>query len=101
VELYESRRVSLSQTEKSQEKVKNTFDHKENERDFKEGELVLLWDKRREKPGMHKKFDRLWTSPYKIMSQTGINSFNLKMIEGEALKLHVHAIHIKHYFPLT
>jgi hypothetical protein len=69
VELDESRRVALSQMEKCQEKVKNTFDHKEKERDFKEGDLVLLWDKRRQKPGMHKKLDRLWIGPYKIMSQ--------------------------------
>jgi hypothetical protein len=51
--------------EKSQEKVKNTFDHKEKERDFIEGDLVLLCDKRREKPGMHKKLDGLWMGPYK------------------------------------
>jgi hypothetical protein len=49
---------------KSQEKFKNTFDHKARERDFKEGELVLLWDKRREKPGMHKKLDGLCVIPY-------------------------------------
>jgi hypothetical protein len=88
VELDESRRVALSQMAKSQEKVKNTFDHKEKEKDFKEGDLVLLWDKRREIPGMHK-----------IMSLAGINYFNLTTPEGEALKLPVNAIHIKHYFP--
>jgi hypothetical protein len=86
---------------KSQEKFKNTFDHKARERDFKEGELVLLWDKRREKPGMHKKLDGLCTGPYKIMSQAGTNSFNLTTLEGEALRLHVNVIHIKHYFPST
>jgi len=91
----------LSQMAKGQEKVKNTFDHKAKERDFKEGDLVLLWDKRREKPGMHKNLDGLWTGPYKIKSQTGINSFNLTTLEGEALKILLNAIHIKHYFPPT
>jgi hypothetical protein len=37
VELDESRRIALNQMERSQEKVKNTFDHKAKERDFKEG----------------------------------------------------------------
>jgi hypothetical protein len=68
--------------ERNQEKIKNTFDHKTKERDFVEGDLVLLWDKRREKPGMHKKLDGLWTGPYKIMSPAGTNSFNLGTMEG-------------------
>jgi hypothetical protein len=87
VELDESRRVSLSQMDKSKEKVKNRFDHKAKETYFIEGDLVLLWDKRREKPGMHKKLYVLWTGPYKIMSQVGTNSFNLTPLEGESLKL--------------
>jgi hypothetical protein len=99
IELDESRRIALSQMERNQEKIKNTFDHKTKERDFAEGDLVLLWDKRREKPGMHKKLDGLWTGPYKIMSPAGTNSFNLGTMEGEALKLPVNAIHIKHYHP--
>ena len=98
VELDESRRVSLSQMARNQEEVKNTFDHKAKERDFTKGELVLLWDKRREKPGMHKKLDGLWIGPYNIMSQEGTNSFNLTTLEGEALKLPMNAIHIKRYF---
>jgi flagellar hook assembly protein FlgD len=59
VELDESKRVSLIQIENNQEKVKNTFDHKEKERGFIEGYLVLLWDKRRDKSGMRKKLDGL------------------------------------------
>jgi hypothetical protein len=42
------------------------FDRKEIKRNFKEGDTVLLWDKRREKPRMHQKFDTLWLGPYKI-----------------------------------
>jgi hypothetical protein len=65
------------------------------------GDLVLLWDKRKEKPGMHKKLDSLWTGPYKIISHAGTNSFNLGTMEGEALRLPVNALHIKHYYPPT
>jgi hypothetical protein len=87
---------------RNQEKIKNTFDHKEKERDFTEGDLVLLWDKRRENLGMHKKLYGLWTSPYKIMSHAGTNSFNLGTMEGEALNLPVDALHInRYYLPAT
>jgi hypothetical protein len=89
----------LGQMTRNQEKIKNTFDHKAKERNFAKGDLVLLWDKRKEKPGMHKKFDSLWGGPYKIMSCAGTNSFNLETMEGEILKLPVNALHIKRYYP--
>jgi hypothetical protein len=62
---------------------------------------VLLWDKRRVKPGIHKNLDGIWAGPYKIMSQEGTNSFNLPTLEGEDVKILVNAIHIKRYFPLA
>jgi hypothetical protein len=80
--LDESRRNIVSQIERSQGKINNTFHHKEKDRDFTEVDLVLLWDKRREKPGMHKKLDGLWIGPYKIISPTGTNYFNLGTMEG-------------------
>ena len=99
IDLDETRRSAFGQMERNQEKINNTFDHKTKERNFTKGDLVLLWDKKREKPGMHKKFDNLWGGPYKIMSYAGTYSFNLETMEGEALKLSVHALHIKHYYP--
>jgi transposase InsO family protein len=63
VELDESRRVALSQMARNQERIKSTFDHKAKETDFTEGDLVLLWDKRREKPGMHKKLENYGQVP--------------------------------------
>jgi hypothetical protein len=85
--------------ERYQEKIKGTFDHKYKERSFSEGDLILLWDKRKEKAIMHKKFDSLWAGPYKIVSHAGTNSFNLVTLEGEALKLSVNSLHIKCYHP--
>jgi transposase InsO family protein len=77
IELDEYRRSAPIQMGRNQEKIKNTFDHKPKKRDFTEGDLVLLWDTRREKPGMHKKLDGLWVGTYKFMSHAGTNSFNL------------------------
>jgi hypothetical protein len=79
---------------RNEEKIKNTFDHKAKKRSFTKGDLVLLWDKRKEKPGMHKKFDSLWGGPYKIKSCAGTNSFNLETMEGEILKVRVNAFYI-------
>jgi hypothetical protein len=47
---------------------------------------------------MHKKFDSLWTGPYKIVSEAGHNSFNLATLGGEKIKLPVNVIHLKLYF---
>jgi hypothetical protein len=89
VELDEIRRKALDQSIKNQEKVKKTFDKSSRQRVFQEGDTVLLWDKRREKPGNHGKFDSLWTGPYIIQGTAGKNSFFLSRLDGEKLALPV------------
>jgi len=59
IELDENRRKALDQSIRNQEKIKKTFDKSSRQRDFQTGDTVLLWDKRREKPGSHDKFDSL------------------------------------------
>jgi hypothetical protein len=73
IELDESRRNALDQMARNQEKIKGIFDHKARQRSFKEGDHVLVWDKRKEKLGMHKKFDNLWIGPYQIESEADTN----------------------------
>jgi hypothetical protein len=87
VELDESRRNAFDQMVRNQDKIKGTFDHKARQRYLEEGDLVLMWDKRKEKPGMHKKFDGLWLGPYKIERKVGVNSFYLASLDGEKLPL--------------
>ena len=77
--------------------MKGTFDQKARKRHFKEGGQVLLWDKRREKLGMHQKFDRLWLGPYRIEEVSEPNSFYLSMIEGTRISLLVNGSLLKHY----
>jgi hypothetical protein len=101
IELDESRRDTLGQMERNQEKIKKTFDHKAKERNFIEEDVILLWDKIKEKPGMHKKLDSLWTGPYKITSHASTNSFKLGTMEGEALRLPLNSLQIKRYYPPT
>jgi hypothetical protein len=65
---------------------------------FEDGDLMLVWDKSKEKPGMHKKFDSLWIRPYQIQSKCGTNSFVLATPEGEKLSLLVNGYLLKPYF---
>jgi hypothetical protein len=57
IELDENRRRAFDQNCRSQTKVKIAFDKLARQRDFIVGDIVLLWDKGREKPGKHGKFD--------------------------------------------
>jgi hypothetical protein len=98
VELDESRRKALDQSIKNQEKVKKTFDKSSRQRVFQEGDTILLWDKRREKPGNHRKFDNLWTGPYIIQSIAGKKSFFLSRLDGERLTLPMNGQLLKLFF---
>jgi len=51
------------------------------------GDIVLLWDKGREKPGKHDKFDSLWLGPYLIREIAGPNSFHLSHLDGEPINI--------------
>jgi hypothetical protein len=66
MELDETQRMCFDQIEKNQEKVKGTFDQNPRKRYFKVGDQFFMWDKRREKTGMHQKFNNLWLGPYSI-----------------------------------
>jgi hypothetical protein len=52
---------------------------------MKKRDLVLMWDKKKEKPGKHGKFDSLWLGPYKIEDVVGENYFYLNHLDGEKL----------------
>jgi hypothetical protein len=54
---------------------------------FQKGELVLLWNKAKEKPSMHTKFKALWIGPYIVEKILGFNSYMLKDMKGKILML--------------
>jgi hypothetical protein len=84
-----ARRKAFDQSVKNQGKVKRAFDKSSRPRTFQKGDIVLLWDKRKEKPGKHGKFDSLWIGPYIIHDMVGPNSFYLSQLDGEKLNLPV------------
>ena len=89
VELDETRRRAFENCCKNQSKVKRNFDKSSRNRGFSNGDMVLLWDRRNEKPGNHGKFDSLWLGPYIIREAAGQNSYHLSTLDGESLELPV------------
>jgi hypothetical protein len=87
IELDETRRHAYDHLFQSQEKTKKKFDKRDCQRNLQEGDLVLLWNKKGEKPGNHGKFESLWLGPYQIQGVAGNNSFYLSHLDGEKLPL--------------
>ena len=79
-------------------RLKRTFDKSARSRPFQIGDMVLLWDKRREKPRKHRKFDSLWLGPYIIYDMAVANLFLLNTMEGERLLLPVNGKQLEVFF---
>ena len=95
--LEEERDVALDKIWEHQSRVKRMFDKKAKQRVFQQGDLVLLWDKRREPKGVHGKFDSLWRGPFQIKEVCGKNSFILSYLSGTQLPFPYNGQHLKHY----
>jgi hypothetical protein len=65
---------------------------------LKKGDLVLMWDKRREKTRMHGNFDSLWLGPFRIEDKVGAHSFCLSDMNEEKLHLPMNGQILKLYF---
>ena len=98
IELDENRRKALDLSIRNQDKIKLTFDKSARPRPFQFGDTVFLWDKRKEKPRKHEKFDSLWMSPYIIYDVVSTNSFLLNTMERETLILPMNQQQLKLFF---
>ena len=78
--------------------MKHLYDKKAIERNFKIGDMVLMWNARIEEKGKHGKFDPIWLGPYNIYDQNGEDSYFLKDLTGDILELPVHGQFLKRYF---
>jgi hypothetical protein len=96
--IEEQRDASLYQFSKHQVVVKRWFDKRAGIKDFRIYDLVLLWDKARERKGDHHKFERLWLGPYQIAEILDENIFRLSSLTGEPVPLPVNGQFLKHYF---
>jgi hypothetical protein len=59
---------------------------------------VLPWNKAKEKPSLHTKFEALWIGPYIIEKITGFNSYKLKDMKGKRLMMLINGKHLKGFF---
>ena len=98
IEIDENRRKALDHSIRSQDKIKRTFNKSARSRLFQIGDMVLLWDERKEKWGKHKNFDSLWMGMYIIYDVADTNSFLLNTMEGEKLLLPVNGQQLKLLF---
>jgi len=63
-------------------KIKSKFDKRTKADDFQVDDIVLRWDARRKKKGIHGKFYHLWIGMLKIAAGHGHNAFILKNVDG-------------------
>lgn len=77
--------------------MKVLFDRRARERDFKEGDLVLRCNARREEKAKHGKFDNLWFGPLAIVELMGNNTFSLQNLEGLYSTNPINGRFLKHY----
>lgn len=97
IELNENRDEIHYKIHKYQNKMKILFDKKARERDFREGDLVLRWDTRREDKGKHGKFENFWFGSFSIAEIKGNNTFILQNLEGQYSSLSINGRYLKHY----
>jgi hypothetical protein len=98
IELDENRRKAYDQNCRNQEKFKREFDKSTRQRDFIVVDTVLLWDKGKEKPRKHGKFDSLRLGPYVIWEIAGPNSFHLIHLDGEPMNFPRNGKQLKLFF---
>ena len=102
VELDEVRRMAFDKIVIEQERVKGTFDQRTRDVKFRIGDIVLLWDKLKEKHGKHGKhgqLEKIWMGPYRVSSIARKGSVYLETLEGDEFELPVNGLLLKHYFP--
>ncbi len=100
MEVHELRKKIFLEAEEKKAQVKKVFDHKTKTNDFEVEDLVLRWDARKAKKGLHGKFDHVWLGPFKVVACQGSNAFLLKNLDDTELRGGpVNGRFLKHYFP--
>jgi hypothetical protein len=98
IKVEEQQVKALNKIKQRQQIVKRYFDQGTTMKFFQKGELVLLWNKAKEKPSMHTKFESVCIGPYIIENILGFDSYMLKDIKGTIQMLLVNGQHLKSLF---
>ena len=70
--------------------MKHLYNRKTTNRKFDMGDMVLLWNARKEEKGKHEKFDPILLGPYMIHGNKGEDSYYLKELSSYILELPIH-----------
>lgn len=98
IELHEVREALCDKVQSYLEKMKQVFDKRVKEDDFKLGDLVLKWNARHEDKGKHGKFDNLWKGPYSVFAHLGKKFFFLTDPQDQTVeKGPINGRFLKHY----
>ena len=101
VELDERRREAFDKMVVEKEMIKGTLDQSNRNEDFKVGDVILLWDKNKEKPRNHGKLEKIWMGPYKVSQIARKGFVSLEKLDGEELEFPYNGWLLEHYFPLV
>ena len=84
IHLQQTREEVFQNTSKLHDKIKQIYDRKTKQDDFKINDVVLGWDARNEDKGKHGKFDNLWKGPFKIVASHGKNAYLMEEMDGQS-----------------
>jgi hypothetical protein len=98
LQLEEQREQAVLAMKKRQETIKKYFDKSTTAKEFQKDQLVFLWNKEKENPSSHTKFEALWIDPYQIERINGRNSYILKDMNGTIQSFPVNGKYLKHFF---
>lgn len=59
---------------------------------------MILWNKYKEIPSLHTKFEALWIGPYEIEKVIVFNSYIIMDLDGTIHKFTVNGDHLKDFF---
>jgi hypothetical protein len=96
--MEEQRNEALRKINQRQQSIKRYFDQSASVKYFQKGQLVLLWNKAKEKSSLHTKFEALWIGPYVIEKVLGYNSYLLRDMKGTIQMFPVNGQHLKSFF---
>ena len=102
IHLKETSEEVFHNTSKLHDKIKQIYDRKTKQDDFKIDYVVLRWDARNKDKGKHEKFDNLWKGPFEIAASRGQNAYLLEEMDGQSyLGGPVNGRLLKHYIFLS
>ena len=96
-QLDEQHQDALVALEVNKCRIKVQYDNSIHSRKFREGDLVLLWDKAKESLGVGK-FNPMWHGPYMVKRVLEKGSYELVDYDGIALAEPRNGLYLKKYY---